>query len=168
MGIIFDLDQTLIDSSRAELLRKKRLWDKVYECIPEFKVYDGIYDVFELIENNNISVAIVTSSPKSYCNKVITEHNFPVKKVIAYHDTTRKKPDPDPILKAVEMLDGKKHLSFGDKAADIIASNGANVISVACEWGSNDILGLKNANPKYTCKKIEDMVELIKKYKEFL
>ena len=37
IGVIFDLDQTLIDSSIAETERKRRNWKGVYELIPKFK-----------------------------------------------------------------------------------------------------------------------------------
>lgn len=36
MGVIFDLDNTLINSSIAYQLRKKRLWEEVYKVIPNF------------------------------------------------------------------------------------------------------------------------------------
>ena len=50
MGVIFDLDQTLIDSSIAVEERRKRNWEKVYSLIPNFKVFEGVNDIIQLLK----------------------------------------------------------------------------------------------------------------------
>ena len=85
-GVIFDLDQTLVDSSIAEAERKCRNWRGVYELIPKFKIYDGIFETIEFIKNQNIQICILTSSPSVYCEKCSTSSNCPMTKkfVIRY------------------------------------------------------------------------------------
>lgn len=150
MGIIFDLDQTLIDSSIAENLRKQRQWDKVYSLIPNFKLYDGMEQLLQLFHKNNITISFVTSSPKVYCLKVLSYFDIKFHSVVGYHDTLLKKPHPDPIKLAVKQMScsSSSVYSFGDRVIDIEASNQAGVISVACLWGSNESFLLKKANPK--------------------
>lgn len=139
MSIIFDLDQTLIDSSCAIELRRQRRWADVYNLIPQFKVYNGLNDFIKKLLQNNIPICIVTSSPASYCNKVIKYFGWEGVMTVCYHDTKNHKPHPAPILKAIEKFNGKEEvLSVGDDIKDIQASNSAGVTSILVTWGIND------------------------------
>lgn len=164
MGIIFDLDQTIIDSSIAEQYRKAREWNLVYSKIPSFKLYDEIPKVFKFIIDHNIPVCIVTSSPSIYCTKVLDHWKIPYDSMVCYHDTKRRKPDPDPILLGLSKLkiDPNKALSFGDRDIDIISSKSANVKSVACLWGSENNTHLINSNPDYIINTPLEAIEIIK------
>jgi pyrophosphatase PpaX len=61
--------------------------------------------------------------------------NFDV--VIAHEDTERHKPDPDPVLLAVERLGGvsAEAAYVGDSPFDIGAAKAAGVYAVAVGWG---------------------------------
>ena len=137
---IFDLDQTLIDSDVALKLRSMKKWSEVYKMIPKISFFPNIKEVFELIKRSGHQIAIVTSSPKKYCEKILKYNNIEIKNVIGYHDTKNKKPHPEPILKAIinSGIDKENVVSFGDNIDDIIASNKAKVISVGCAWGLSD------------------------------
>lgn len=165
MGLIFDLDQTLIDSSIAEINRNSRNWQAVYSSIPNFKVYDGIHQALEYINRKNIPMVIVTSSPSVYCGKVLTHFESNFVKTVCFHDTKNRKPHPDPIYKAIEYMHGSKPiLSFGDRNIDITASNAANVISVACNWGAVDKKSLIDARPTYIINNPIEIIDIVNKY----
>ena len=163
MNLIFDLDLTLINSSVAEPNRQKRLWQTVYGQIPTFTEYEGIKDVLAHLKENKIPYAIVTSSPAPYCKNVCTHWGISQDHVVAYHDTNKRKPDPDPILLALKKMKANPNetLSFGDRDIDIIASNAAGVRSVACLWGSEDPESLKKANPTYIIHNPGEIIPLI-------
>ena len=57
--------------------------------------------------------------------------------VIAHEDTERHKPDPDPVLLAVERLGGEpdEAVYVGDSPFDIGAAKAAGVFAVAVGWG---------------------------------
>ncbi len=57
--------------------------------------------------------------------------------VIAHEDTDRHKPDPEPVLLAVERLDGtpSEAVYVGDSPFDIGAAKAAGVFAVAVGWG---------------------------------
>lgn len=52
-GIIFDLDQTLVDSNVAKPYRSAHNWSIVYSLIPKFILYEAYDKVFEFIRDNN-------------------------------------------------------------------------------------------------------------------
>jgi phosphoglycolate phosphatase-like HAD superfamily hydrolase len=166
-GLIFDLDQTLIDSSLAEPYRKPSKWGGAYQQIPNFTEYEGISKVLSYLSEKSIPYCIVTSSPSTYCTKVCAFWKINNEHVICYHDTPsgQKKPHPAPILYALNKLqiDAKNALSFGDRDIDIISSNNAGVASVACLWGAADTELLLAANPTFTIKKPLEIIPLINK-----
>lgn len=165
-GIIFDLDQTIVDSSIAEVYRKQRNWGKVYPLIPSFKLYNGFNEVLSFIKTNTIRCCIVTTSPSVYANKVISYFNIPCEFIVDYFSTTLKKPHPDPMLKALELfhLSNMEVLSFGDRTIDIEASNSAKIKSVACTWGSPEKSTLLNSNPNFIINQPEEIINLIKNF----
>lgn len=137
MAYIFDLDQTIVDSSIAEGYRKKREWNIVYSLIPRFRLYKGIDEVFKLLHERGEKICVVTSSPQTYCEAVLRQFNLRADFLVCYHDTKLHKPDPDPILKAIKLLGEKPEdiVSIGDAEKDVIASNAAGVISCMVLWG---------------------------------
>ena len=104
VGFLFDLDQTLIDSSTALTLRKSRSWPQVYALIRGFKCYDGVAELLALLTEREVPHGIVTSSPAPYCLKVIEHHQLRITKPVCYHDTADHKPHSAPIAKGIERL----------------------------------------------------------------
>lgn len=160
-GVIFDLDQTLVDSSSAEPYRGKN-WSKACSLIPEFKLYNGFSEVFEYIINNDIKVVIVSTSVSFYVNKVVKHFNVPCNRIIAYHDVSRRKPDPECMNQALctMSLTAEDVISFGDRVIDIQASNAAKIKSVACLWGTLEASELVAANPSYTIRSPLEIIKL--------
>ncbi|MGC4042247.1 MAG: HAD-IA family hydrolase [Armatimonas sp.] len=146
---MFDLDMTLVDSSLAEEHRRNRLWPRVYQTIPQFTQYEGIDEIIRMLVDNEVPVCIVTSSPSTYCVKVINHFGWDIANTVCYHDTNRRKPHPDPILAGLHRLQatGPDAISVGDNPNDIIASKAAGVFAVAATWGAPDKDALLQADP---------------------
>ena len=138
--IIFDLDLTLVDTTIVEQARHDRNWQLAYSLIPKCKLYEGMEEVLAIIRNNNINTCIVSTSPRTYVEKVVDYFNLPIQHIVAYHDANPIKPHPAPMLKALELLECKaaEAISFGDRVIDIQAANAANIESVACFWGTKE------------------------------
>lgn len=139
-NIIFDLDLTLVDTTFAEPYRSKRDWNGAYSVIPQCSVYEGLNQVFDIIRKFNIQTCIVSTSPRTYVEKVIQHFNLPINHIVAYHDAKPIKPHPAPMYKALELLgcEAKDAISFGDRVIDIESSNAAGVESIACFWGTKE------------------------------
>ncbi len=139
-AVIFDLDQTLVDTSIAEIYRKKRNWSMVYSLIPKFILYDGISLVLKKVSQSGIRICIVTTGQRKYAQNVVSHFNIPCEFIIDYSSSSRIKPFPDQMLKALELLNlaNTQVISFGDRAVDITSSNSAGIKSVACLWGTKE------------------------------
>jgi HAD superfamily hydrolase (TIGR01509 family) len=134
---IFDLDQTLVDSDIALELRAKGKWSEVYSSISDMTLFPHIKEIIEFLQNQNHSIAVVTSSPRKYCAKVLEHFGLEIENIVGYHDTKNKKPHPEPILKAISNagVDKEYVISFGDNLNDVLASKSAGVKAVGCSWG---------------------------------
>lgn len=146
---IFDLDMTLVDSSISESARKQRNWQYVYSLIPSFTLYSGMTEVFNYIRNNGIKVAIVSTSPRPYLERVCNYFSIPADSILGYHDCGRIKPSPEGMFRALSAIGSfpENTVAFGDRAIDIQAANSARITSVACLWGTSEERALTNSCP---------------------
>lgn len=159
MAVIFDLDMTIIDSSIVEPLRRARQWPAVYQNIPKLTPYAGIIALLQELKDRGIGTAIVTSSPRPYCEKVISHWKIPIDITICYHDTKLHKPNPEPIIKAIEHLNvsSSQAVSIGDTNSDILAAKAAGVLALTALWGVVSPSELLNADPQYTFSNVVDL-----------
>lgn len=163
-SIIFDLDLTLVDTTCLEEYRHTRNWQEAYNHIPDTKLYPGISEVLDIIRKHNIKMAIVSTSPRSYIEKIVAHYNIPVKYIVSYHDAKPIKPHPAQMLKALELLGepASNVISFGDRAIDIQASNAAGIESVACFWGTKEKSELLNSGYNHAIINPSEIITLIR------
>ena len=162
--IIFDLDLTLVDTTIVEQARHDRNWQLAYSLIPKCKMYEGMEEVLAIIRNNNIDTCIVSTSPRTYVEKVVDYFNLPIQHIVAYHDAKPIKPHPAPMLKALELLgcSAAEAISFGDRVIDIQASNAAGIESVACFWGTKERGELLHSEYVHAIIKPSEILTLIR------
>jgi len=162
--VIFDLDQTLVDSSCAEQDRKNREWSKVYSKIPTMRCYDGIHDILRYLVEKKIIIVILTSSPRVYCEKVLQYFNIKPDFIVAYHDVKLHKPNPESINLVIEKFNiqnPKSVLHIGDDPKDTFASKAAGVISGGALWGNRDNSELLKSYPDLLFGKPSDIAQKI-------
>lgn len=163
-GIIFDLDQTLVDSNIAKSYRSARNWNTVYSLIPKFVLYETYDKVFEFIRDNDLKVGIVSKAPSAYVKKVLNHFNIPFDTVVAYHDVKLQKPNSEGMNLALTQLglSAEDVISFGDEVSDVIASNGAGIESVACLWGSANEESLLRSDADHVIHTPNEIISLLK------
>lgn len=163
MAVLIDLDLTLVDSSRAERLRRGRRWADVYAAIPDFTAYDGVSELLAELVARNVPVCIITSSPRSYCGRVLTHFGWGALETVCYYDTRRHKPHPEPIRAGLAKLGvtAEDAVSVGDDPNDVAASRAAGVYSVGALWGAPDRCALEAAAPDALCETVGELRELL-------
>mgnify|MGYP001057669501 CR=1 FL=1 len=137
-GLIFDLDQTLVDSSALEILRKDRDWYQVKKNVHKIKVFEGITELIEYAKLKDYVLGIVTNLPSMICDLYIEKAALDIKIRICYHDTRYHKPNPEPVLLAIERMGINQELSYGvgNDISDILAYNSAGIKSIFAKWSS--------------------------------
>lgn len=158
-SVIFDLDLTLVDTTVLEPYRHNRDWQGAYSNIGRCTLYPGVIDLFDFIRRNNIPVCIVSTSPRPYVERIVRYFNIPVNAIVGYHDAKPIKPAPQPMYKALELLNCRASdaVSFGDRAIDIIASRSAGVKAVACTWGTKEMQSLLAACPDAVISSVSEI-----------
>ena len=163
-SVIFDLDLTLIDTTCLEQFRHNRQWQEAYANIPNTSMYEGIFNILEIIRKHKITTALVSTSPRPYVEKIVSYYNIPAQHIVSYHDAKPIKPHPAQMLKALELMgvQAKDTISFGDRVIDIQASNAAGIESVACFWGTKEKGELLRSGYSHAIVKPEEILTLIR------
>ncbi|MBA7582671.1 Phosphoglycolate phosphatase [subsurface metagenome] len=157
--IIFDFDQTLVDTSSVEHLRAARNWKAVMAQASKLPVYDGINELIQELYKAGQTIAIVTKSPDMVPKAFIKAHGWPIKIVVGYHHVKNRKPHPEGLLLAMSKAGAlpDKTYHVGDQPQDTEASRGANVIAVGSAWGCTDTAELEASKPDVLFLSVDEL-----------
>lgn len=104
-------------------------------------VYAGVEACLETLSERGCRMAVVTNKPEQFVSPLLEqmglEHHFEL--VIGGDTLSTKKPDPAPLLHAMETLQGSRGTTVmvGDSAADVSAAKAAGIPCVAVTYGYN-------------------------------
>lgn len=147
--IIFDFDQTLVDTSPVEALRARREWKAVMAQAPRLAVYSGVNNLLAELHAAGQILALLTKSPDMVPRAFIRQHGWPIDIVVGYHQVRQRKPNPEGLLLA--MRQGKalpvSTFHIGDQPEDTEASRAAGVRALGSAWGLTDIEALRASKP---------------------
>ncbi len=128
-----------IDADRADQLLEayKEHNDGLHETLEAF---DELLALLPALKAEGRKLGIVTA--KRHRTVALALDRFPALEadfdvVVAHEDTERHKPDPDPVLLAIERLGGTPGESayVGDSPFDIQAAKSAGAFAIAVSWG---------------------------------
>ncbi|MFT6668732.1 MAG: HAD superfamily hydrolase (TIGR01509 family) [Afipia broomeae] len=162
--IIFDFDQTLVDTSSVEALRAARNWKAVMAKASQLPVYDGMTALLNELHAAGHTLAIVTKSPDMVPKAFIKAHNWPIDIVVGYHQVKNKKPDPEGLLLAMSKAGATPENTYhvGDQPQDTEASRGAGVMALGSAWGCSDTQDLKASRPDEMFATVADLAAFLK------
>jgi HAD superfamily hydrolase (TIGR01509 family) len=163
MAVLFDLDFTLIDSSLLVELRQTKQQHAAYQMIPQLQPYGGINELLQALSASKIPIAIVTSSRKPFCDRLIAHLEWSIDLLITRQDVRLPKPHPAGILIALQQLNIQPEdaIMVGDSPDDIQAAKAANVYSIGALWGSPTPDLLRAANPDRSCQTVRELYEFL-------
>ena len=104
-------------------------------------VYDGVEACLEKLQQHGCKLAVVTNKPEQFVAPLLEQmgldHWFDL--AVGGDTLPVKKPDPAPLLHAMEVLGGTRGTTVmvGDSAADVDAALAAGVPCVAVRYGYN-------------------------------
>lgn len=139
--VLFDLDNTLVDSLHLKTLRDQRSWPTVYARIPTVRLFDGIADVWEELEGRKTHLGVVTHSPRTYASKVLAHVALTPAALIAYHDLQgRKKPSPFGYQQCAAGHDAACGVAVGDEVNDLRAADAFGCRAAFAGWARDPVL----------------------------
>ena len=159
--IIFDFDQTLVDTSSVEHLRAARNWKAVMAQASKLPVYEGISELIQELHESGQTIAIVTKSPDMVPKAFIKAHGWPIDIVVGYHHVKNRKPHPEGLLLAMSKAGAAPDDTYhvGDQPQDTEASRGASVIAVGSAWGCADTSELEASKPDVMFASVAELRE---------
>lgn len=148
--LLLDLDMTLLNTSALQAMRDARAWSKISSSLHLVAAFEEEpHLVVARLRSSDVRIGVVTSSPSSYARGVLAHFGVTVDTLVGYHDTSRRKPHPDPIERALKNLEASETeaVYVGDEAKDVEASHAAGVVAVAALWGAANPTALLEAKP---------------------
>jgi pyrophosphatase PpaX len=127
--------------------------------------FDGVAETLALLKGRGHPTALVTSKSNDLAHRALSwlRLTSSIDVVVGMDSTERHKPDPAPVLFALEALGAKPAdaVFLGDSPHDIAAGNAAGVTSVAALWGPFSRTVLEQAQPTHLLEHIRELPALI-------
>jgi pyrophosphatase PpaX len=127
--------------------------------------FPGVPEVLDLLSARGVRMAVVTSKLEPSARRSLdflglTRH---FELVVGLEATGRHKPDPAPVLHALERLGARPDdaVFVGDSPHDVLAGNAAGVATVATLWGPFSREELARAGPRAWAERVEDLVGVL-------
>jgi len=163
-SVIFDLDQTLVDSSALEAFRRAQLWDAVLSQLGQVTLYEGIAELWQQCRAANLRIAVVTASPRPICEAILAQFGLVADAIVAAGESRFPKPSRDPVLAALREIGRGAYSTvvIGDRCVDIVSGHKANArYTIGANWGTQDARALLLSNPTYVANTVEEARHLI-------
>lgn len=136
LGLGFHIDE---NHPQYPQLRAQFLHAYHQHLFDETQLFPGMESVLDYLKTQNIPWGIVTNKPEHLARQLLDNLNLAKKCacVIGGDTLAKRKPDPEPLLHAAELL-GRTAIEcvyIGDAERDIEAARRANMTSIAALYG---------------------------------
>jgi pyrophosphatase PpaX len=126
--------------------------------------FDGVEQVLATLRARGYPIGVVTSKGRELATRGLKLCLLDglVDAAIFLEDTSRHKPDPEPIFAALEKLDAQACSAayVGDSRHDIIAGRRAGVRTVAALWGPSPRAQLERERPDHLAETVAGLLDI--------
>jgi HAD superfamily hydrolase (TIGR01549 family) len=141
-AVIFDLDETLLDTSALLRARDRRDFADVYARLHLARIFevDGkespVATLPDAVSRRGLGVGLYTHSPERYARELLGRFRMRVDAMVTGSDHLPPKPDPAGLLAVASLLgvDPTDCLYVGDSVGDFGAAAAARMRSVGVSW----------------------------------
>lgn len=140
--VLLDLDETLMSTSTlSEARHSKHPLDLAkLDAYATVCLHDGVSDALERLASI-ATLGIVSSSGRWYVDQLIAAHlpGFEFSVTVTYDDVEQIKPDPEPLVLALERtgFDANRTVYIGDADVDYVACIAAGIPFVGAGWADH-------------------------------
>ncbi|WNS75043.1 pyrophosphatase PpaX [Bacillus sp. DTU_2020_1000418_1_SI_GHA_SEK_038] len=130
------------------------------------KEFPGVFETIRTLKESGYKIGIVTTkgmiTVKMGLALTKLDQFFDV--VVALDHVQNPKPDPEPILKALEQLQAKPEeaMMVGDNSHDILGGKNAGTQTVAVAWSLKGKQFLEGFDPDYIIDHMADLLDILK------
>lgn len=129
--------------------------------------YETVYDTVKILREKGYKIGIVTTKIRETTNMglKLTKLDSFFDVIVTIDDVENVKPHPEPIQKAIRLLEAKPEetLMVGDNHHDIVGGKNAGVKTAAVAWTIKGREYLESYNPDYVLEKMSDLLPIITK-----
>jgi len=149
-----DKDPAEFDSVFLILMRGK--FKNMIKELPKARM------TLELLREKGIKIAIVTTKDRESAEAAIRLFQFPYDVLLTAEDTKRARPDPEPLLKAIKLLNSTAAQTFycGDTPPDIVQGRRAGVKTIGVTTGLYSKEELEKEKPDFVFDNIERVLDI--------
>lgn len=128
--------------------------------------FPGVNEMVKSLAEMGITLAVVTSKGRDVARRGLQvtglDAYFPV--LVGLEDTTRHKPEPDPALRALELLGerpGPHVLLVGDSRFDVLCGRNAGLRTAVVGWTTQGREQINEAGPDHWVDTPQDLLHLV-------
>jgi len=131
----------------------------------ENKVYDGIYDVLQKLTDSGHVLALATSKPKVFADRIMAKYRLrPYFKVICGSELDGTRNDKNEVIEyAIEQLGCNREnvIMVGDRKHDIIGAKKCNIASCGVRFGYAEENELEEAGADFIADTLDDLLPIL-------
>ena len=127
--------------------------------------FDGVVDLLNELQNQGIPLAVATNKPRRYTDKLLGYLDLLkyFSGIFTPDDVSSRKPDPEIILKVLEIMNApaERSLLIGDTDNDILAGKSAGVRTCGVTYGYGPEDMLQALHPDFMIDHPEELLEIV-------
>jgi pyrophosphatase PpaX len=132
------------------------------ELLEEFP---GTPALLEALAVAGVTVGVATSKRRTSAENTVLHAGLAgqLSVTVAMEDTATHKPDPEPLLLALQRLGGRSEQAayVGDAVVDVLAARAAGMAAIAVSWGAAARPDLEAAKPDFLVDTVADLQSLL-------
>lgn len=128
-------------------------------------IYPMVKETLENLKQNDYPLAVVTTKSK-YAAHLGLELFDMIKYfdiVLGMEDVKNVKPDPEGILKAMDMMKCSNAIYVGDNHTDIQAGKNANVYTAGVKWTPKGTSAMEALHPDFMIERMDDILKCLER-----
>jgi HAD superfamily hydrolase (TIGR01549 family) len=140
-AFIFDLDETLLDTSPLRQARQEGRWSEVMRRLEEVAAFDldaevAVVDLPARLLASGVRVGVLTASPRHYAEALLERFGIEYDALVTGSDGYASKPDPAGLRAIAEELGvpPDRCVHVGDTDTDTAAAVKAGMLAVGVCW----------------------------------
>lgn len=157
------LEQAVPEETPHEKVEEALVWFQGYyaeHCQIKTRPYEGVLEALRQLKTMGYPMAVVSNKPDRAVKPLAAEY-FPGLYARGESVDCPRKPAPDMVFKAMEVLGIKKCIYVGDSEVDVLTAQNAGMPCLSVLWGFRDKEAMVRVGAKHFCDTPSKLVEML-------